>query len=145
MFPETNSSSDKASFTLVGTQITSFNNVNDSFDYKAIDSDGLTSADTATVDIDFSNVSVDAVEALGMQVAALQVNTIEGTVQDDTLIGTDGNDVLIGGLGDDELTGNGGNDVFKWTEMDTATDTVTDFESGDSLDFTDLFDDVSEN
>ncbi|MFN1522643.1 Calx-beta domain-containing protein [Vibrio harveyi] len=145
LFPETNSSSDKASFTLVGTQITSFNNVNDSFDYKAIDSDGLTSADTATVDIDFSNVSVDAVEALGMQVAALQVNTIEGTVQDDTLIGTDGNDVLIGGLGDDELTGNGGNDVFKWTEMDTATDTVTDFESGDSLDFTDLFDDVSEN
>ncbi|HHP0512537.1 TPA: Calx-beta domain-containing protein [Vibrio harveyi] len=145
LFPETNSSSDKASFTLVGTQITSFNNVNDSFDYKAIDSDGLTSADTATVDIDFSNVSVDAVEALGMQVAALQVNTIEGTDQDDTLIGTDGNDVLIGGLGDDELTGNGGNDVFKWTEMDTATDTVTDFESGDSLDFTDLFDDVSEN
>ncbi|APX06193.1 calcium-binding protein [Vibrio campbellii] len=145
LLPETNSASDKASFTLVGTQITSFNNVNDSFDYKAIDSDGLTSADTATVDIDFTNVSVDAVEAFGVQVGALQVNTIQGTDQNDNLVGTDSNDILIGGLGDDVLTGGGGNDVFKWTEMDTATDTVTDFESGDSLDFTDLFDDVSES
>ncbi|WP_191117400.1 Calx-beta domain-containing protein [Vibrio campbellii] len=145
LFPETNSASDKASFTLVGTQITSFNNVNDSFDYKAIDSDGLTSADTATVDIDFTNVSVDAVEAFSVQVGALQVNTIQGTNQNDNLVGTDSNDILIGGLGDDVLTGGGGNDVFKWTEMDTATDTVTDFESGDSLDFTDLFDDVSES
>ncbi|MHA2727039.1 Calx-beta domain-containing protein [Vibrio campbellii] len=145
LFPETNSASDKASFTLVGTQITSFNNVNDSFDYKAIDSDGLTSADTATVDIDFTNVSVDTVEAFGIQVGALQFNTVEGTDQNDTLVGTDSNDILIGGLGDDVLTGGGGNDVFKWAEMDTATDTVTDFESGDSLDFTDLFDDVSES
>ncbi|CAH1521362.1 Calcium-binding protein [Vibrio owensii] len=145
LFPETNSSSDKASFTLVGTQITSFNNVNDSFDYKAIDSDGLTSADTATVDIDFTNVSVDTVEAFGIQVGALQFNTVEGTGQNDTLVGTDSNDILIGGLGDDVLTGGAGDDIFKWLEMDTATDTVTDFESGDSLDFVDLFDDVSES
>ncbi|MHB9955495.1 Calx-beta domain-containing protein [Vibrio campbellii] len=145
LFPETNSSSDKASFTLVGTQITSFNNVNDSFDYKAIDSDGLTSADTATVDIDFTNVSVDTVEAFGIQVGALQFNTVEGTDQNDTLVGTDSNDILIGGLGDDVLTGGAGEDIFKWLEMDTATDTVTDFESGDSLDFVDLFDDVSES
>ncbi|MHC0041625.1 Calx-beta domain-containing protein [Vibrio campbellii] len=145
LFPETNSSSDKASFTLVGTQITSFNNVNDSFDYKAIDSDGLASADTATVDIDFTNVSVDTVEAFGIQVGALQFNTVEGTDQNDTLVGTDSNDILIGGLGDDVLTGGAGDDIFKWLEMDTATDTVTDFESGDSLDFVDLFDDVSES
>ncbi|NIY85779.1 Calx-beta domain-containing protein [Vibrio campbellii] len=145
LFPETNSASDKASFTLVGTQITSFNNVNDSFDYKAIDSDGLTSADTATVDIDFTNVSVDTVEAFGIQVGALQFNTVEGTDQNDTLVGTDSNDILIGGLGDDVLTGGAGDDIFKWLEMDTATDTVTDFESGDSLDFVDLFDDVSES
>ncbi|MCC8256419.1 Calx-beta domain-containing protein [Vibrio campbellii] len=145
LFPETNSSSDKASFTLVGTQITSFNNVNDSFDYKAIDSDGLTSADTATVDIDFTNVSVDTVEAFGIQVGALQFNMVEGTDQNDTLVGTDSNDILIGGLGDDVLTGGAGDDIFKWLEMDTATDTVTDFESGDSLDFVDLFDDVSES
>ncbi|PIB17276.1 Calx-beta domain-containing protein [Vibrio rotiferianus] len=145
LFPETDSASDKASFTLVGTQITSFNNVNDSFDYQAVDSGGLTSTDTATVDIEFSNVSVDAVEASAVQVASMQANNIvQGTDQDDTLVGTDGNDILIGGLGDDLLTGGGGNDVFKWTEMDDATDTVTDFGDGDSLDFVDLFDGVTE-
>ncbi|CAH1550683.1 hypothetical protein THOE12_100188 [Vibrio rotiferianus] len=146
LFPETDSASDKASFTLVGTQITSFNNVNDSFDYQAVDSGGLTSTDTATVDIEFSNVSVDAVEASAVQVASMQANNIvQGTDQDDTLVGTDGNDILIGGLGDDLLTGGGGNDVFKWTEMDDATDTVTDFGDGDSLDFVDLFDGVTED
>ncbi|WP_282064550.1 beta strand repeat-containing protein [Vibrio rotiferianus] len=145
LFPETDSASDKASFTLVGTQITSFNNVNDSFDYQAVDSGGLTSTDTATVDIEFSNVSVDAVEASAVQVASMQANNIvQGTDQDDTLVGTDGNDILIGGLGDDLLTGGGGNDVFKWTEMDDATDTVTDFGDGDSLDFVELFDGVTE-
>ncbi|WP_407833066.1 Calx-beta domain-containing protein [Vibrio rotiferianus] len=146
LFPETDSASDKASFTLVGTQITSFNNVNDSFDYQAVDSGGLTSTDTATVDIEFSNVSVDAVEASAVQVASMQANNIvQGTDQDDTLVGTDGNDILIGGLGDDLLTGGGGSDVFKWTEMDDATDTVTDFGDGDSLDFVDLFDGVTED
>ncbi|WP_052447935.1 Calx-beta domain-containing protein [Vibrio rotiferianus] len=146
LFPETDSASDKASFTLVGTQITSFNNVNDSFDYRAVDSGGLTSTDTATVDIEFSNVSVDAVEASAVQVTSMQANNIvQGTDQDDTLVGTDGNDILIGGLGDDLLTGGGGNDVFKWTEMDDATDTVTDFGDGDSLDFVDLFDGVTED
>ncbi|MGR5060702.1 Calx-beta domain-containing protein [Vibrio rotiferianus] len=146
LFPETDSASDKASFTLVGTQITSFNNVNDSFDYQAVDSGGLTSTDTATVDIEFSNVSVDAVEASAVQVASMQANNIvQGTDQDDTLVGTDDNDILIGGLGDDLLTGGGGNDVFKWTEMDDATDTVTDFGDGDSLDFVDLFDGVTED
>ncbi|MGR5195417.1 calcium-binding protein, partial [Vibrio rotiferianus] len=146
LFPETDSASDKASFTLVGTQITSFNNVNDSFDYQAVDSGGLTSTDTATVDIEFSNVSVDAVEVSAVQVATMQANNmVQGTDQDDTLVGTDGNDILNGGLGDDVLTGGGGNDVFKWTEMDNATDTVTDFGDGDSLDFVDLFDGIAES
>ncbi|HHF2883415.1 TPA: Calx-beta domain-containing protein, partial [Vibrio diabolicus] len=145
LFPETDSSSDKASFTLVGTQITSFNNVNDSFDYKAIDSDGLESDTTATVDIDFNNVSFETVTAFGTQTASLQQepNIIMGTDQDDVLVGTDGNDILIGGLGNDILTGGGGDDIFKWTEMQSATDTVTDFSDGDQLDFTDVFDDMS--
>ncbi|MGI3104709.1 Calx-beta domain-containing protein [Vibrio alginolyticus] len=145
LFPETDSSSDKASFTLVGTQITSFNNVNDSFDYKAIDSDGLESDTTATVDIDFNNVSFETVTAFGTQTASLQQepNIIIGTDQDDVLVGTDGNDILIGGLGNDILTGGGGDDIFKWTEMQSATDTVTDFSDGDQLDFTDVFDDMS--
>ncbi|WP_253656867.1 Calx-beta domain-containing protein [Vibrio sp. Y58_MX_L22] len=145
LFPETDSSSDKASFTLVGTQITSFNNVNDSFDYKAIDSDGLESDTTATVDIDFNNVSFETVTAFGTQTASLQQepNIIMGTDQDDVLVGTDGNDILIGGLGNDILTGGGGDDIFKWTEMQSAIDTVTDFSDGDQLDFTDVFDDMS--
>ncbi|EJG1657859.1 calcium-binding protein [Vibrio parahaemolyticus] len=143
--PETDSSSDKASFTLVGTEITSFTQVSDSFEYKAIDSDGLESDSSATVAVDFENVTVDAVTALGYQTMALnsELNLIMGTDGDDILVGTDGNDMIIGGLGNDILTGGEGDDVFKWTEMQSATDTVTDFSDGDQLDFTDVFDDMT--
>ncbi|AVW95211.1 calcium-binding protein [Vibrio parahaemolyticus] len=143
--PDTDSSSDKASFTLVGTEITSFTQVSDSFEYKAIDSDGLESDSIATVAVDFENVTVDAVTALGYQTMALnsELNLIMGTDGDDILVGTDGNDMIIGGLGNDILTGGEGDDVFKWTEMQSATDTVTDFSDGDQLDFTDVFDDMT--
>ncbi|WP_407559139.1 calcium-binding protein [Vibrio parahaemolyticus] len=145
--PDTDSSSDKASFTLVGTEITSFTQVSDSFEYKAIDSDGLESDSSATVAVDFENVTVDAVTALGYQTMALnsELNLIMGTDGDDILVGTDGNDMIIGGLGNDILTGGEGDDVFKWTEMQSATDTVTDFSDGDQLDFTDVFDDMTGN
>ncbi|MBE3877079.1 calcium-binding protein [Vibrio parahaemolyticus] len=143
--PDTDSSSDKASFTLVGTEITSFTQVSDSFEYKAIDSDGLESDSSATVAVDFENITVDAVTALGYQTMALnsELNLIMGTDGDDILVGTDGNDMIIGGLGNDILTGGEGDDVFKWTEMQSATDTVTDFSDGDQLDFTDVFDDMT--
>ncbi|HCH2234794.1 TPA: hypothetical protein NKS39_003618 [Vibrio parahaemolyticus] len=143
--PDTDSSSDKASFTLVGTEITSFTQVSDSLEYKAIDSDGLESDSSATVAVDFENVTVDAVTALGYQTMALnsELNLIMGTDGDDILVGTDGNDMIIGGLGNDILTGGEGDDVFKWTEMQSATDTVTDFSDGDQLDFTDVFDDMT--
>ncbi|EHU4958747.1 calcium-binding protein [Vibrio parahaemolyticus] len=142
--PETNSSSDKAGFTLVGTEITSFTDVNDDFTYQAIDTDGAISNE-ATVAVDFENVTVDAVTALGYQTIALnsELNLIMGTDGDDILVGTDGNDMIIGGLGNDILTGGEGDDVFKWTEMQSATDTVTDFSDGDQLDFTDVFDDMT--
>ncbi|EJG1026784.1 calcium-binding protein, partial [Vibrio parahaemolyticus] len=142
--PETNSSSDKAGFTLVGTEITSFTDVNDDFTYQAIDTDGAISNE-ATVAVDFENVTVDAVTALGYQTMALnsELNLIMGTDGDDILVGTDGNDMIIGGLGNDILTGGEGDDVFKWTEMQSATDTVTDFSDGDQLDFTDVFDDMT--
>ncbi|WP_274021911.1 Calx-beta domain-containing protein [Vibrio parahaemolyticus] len=143
--PDTDSSSDKASFTLVGTEITSFTQVSDSFEYNAIDSDGLESDSSATVAVEFENVTVDAVTALGYQTMALnsELNLIMGTDGDDILVGTDGNDMIIGGLGNDILTGGEGDDVFKWTEMQSATDTVTDFSDGDQLDFTDVFDDMT--
>ncbi|HCG6122299.1 TPA: calcium-binding protein [Vibrio parahaemolyticus] len=142
--PETNSSSDKAGFTLVGTEITSFTDVNDDFTYQAIDTDGAISNE-ATVAVEFENVTVDAVTALGYQTMALnsELNLIMGTDGDDILVGTDGNDMIIGGLGNDILTGGEGDDVFKWTEMQSATDTVTDFSDGDQLDFTDVFDDMT--
>ncbi|WP_457810450.1 Calx-beta domain-containing protein [Vibrio diabolicus] len=142
--PETDSASDKAGFTLVGTEITSFTDVNDDFTYQAIDTDGAVSNE-ATVAVDFENVTVDAVTALGYQTMALNsdLNLVMGTGGDDILVGTEGNDLIIGGLGNDILTGGEGDDVFKWTEMQSATDTVTDFSDGDQLDFTDVFDDMS--
>ncbi|HHX8656348.1 TPA: Calx-beta domain-containing protein [Vibrio diabolicus] len=142
--PETDSASDKAGFTLVGTEITSFTDVNDDFTYQAIDTDGAVSNE-ATVAVDFENVTVEAVTALGYQTMALNsdLNLVMGTDGDDILVGTEGNDLIIGGLGNDILTGGEGDDVFKWTEMQSATDTVTDFSDGDQLDFTDVFDDMS--
>ncbi|ENP0855030.1 VWA domain-containing protein [Vibrio vulnificus] len=63
----------------------------------------------------------------------------------DTLDGGAGNDILIGGLGNDILTGGDGADIFKWVDMETARDRVTDFNvsQGDKLDLADLFDDMS--
>ncbi|MBR9787146.1 MAG: calcium-binding protein, partial [Vibrionaceae bacterium] len=150
--PDTNSSSDKASFTLVGTEITSFTDVNDDFTYQAIDTDGAVS-NQATVSVDFNNVTSDSVstadyntQSLTLTAAAdAETNIIMGDEQDNELVGTSGDDIIIGGLGDDILTGGEGDDVFKWTEMKTATDTVTDFDTGDELDFSDLFEDVSQS
>ncbi|WP_176293141.1 Calx-beta domain-containing protein [Vibrio natriegens] len=150
--PDTSSSSDKAGFTLVGTEITSFTDVNDDFTYQAIDTDGALSNE-ATVSVDFNNVTAESVatadyntQSLTLTAAAdAESNIIMGDEQDNELVGTSGDDILFGGLGDDILTGGEGDDVFKWTEMKTATDTVTDFETGDQLDFADLFEDVSQS
>ncbi|MGY0616148.1 Calx-beta domain-containing protein, partial [Vibrio sp. FJH11] len=150
--PDTSSASDKAGFTLVGTEITSFTDVNDDFTYQAIDSDGAVSNE-ATVSVNFDNVTSDSVstadyntQSLTLTAAAdAEANIIMGDDGDNVLVGTSGDDILIGGLGNDILTGGEGDDVFKWTEMKTATDTVTDFEAGDKLDFTDLFEDMSQS
>ncbi|WP_224638955.1 Ig-like domain-containing protein [Vibrio vulnificus] len=72
-------------------------------------------------------------------------DVIDGGLGDDTLYGQGGNDTLIGGLGNDILTGGDGADIFKWVDMETARDLVTDFNAsqGDKLDLADLFDDMS--
>ncbi|WP_254917497.1 VCBS domain-containing protein, partial [Vibrio sp. V05_P4A8T149] len=72
---------------------------------------------------------------------------IDGGSHNDGLRGGEGNDILIGGLGNDILTGDSGADIFKWVEMETATDRVTDFHrsEGDSLDFSDLFEDMTKD
>ncbi|WP_319023975.1 Ig-like domain-containing protein [Vibrio navarrensis] len=72
-------------------------------------------------------------------------DTLDGGLGDDILYGQGGNDTLIGGLGNDILTGGEGADIFKWVDMETASDRVTDFNvaQGDKLDLSDLFDDMS--
>ncbi|MBG0758647.1 hypothetical protein BOO22_04395 [Vibrio cidicii] len=72
-------------------------------------------------------------------------DTLDGGLGDDILYGQGGNDTLIGGLGNDILTGGEGADIFKWVDMETASDRVIDFnvEQGDKLDLSDLFDDMS--
>ncbi|HCE3035762.1 TPA: tandem-95 repeat protein [Vibrio parahaemolyticus] len=84
-----------------------------------------------------------------------QADTIYGGVGNDILFGQGGNDklfggadndILIGGLGSDILTGGDGEDIFKWIDVANERDTVTDFSSSeDSLDFSDLFDDLSKD
>ncbi|MCR9493853.1 tandem-95 repeat protein [Vibrio alginolyticus] len=84
-----------------------------------------------------------------------QADTISGGSGDDILFGQGGddklfggadNDILIGGLGNDILTGGEGSDIFKWSEVTNEVDTVTDFNKDeDTLDFSDLFDDLSKD
>ncbi|NKJ66645.1 tandem-95 repeat protein, partial [Vibrio chemaguriensis] len=64
----------------------------------------------------------------------------------DILVGGEGDDILIGGLGNDILTGDEGSDIFKWSEVTNEVDTITDFNKDeDTLDFSDLFDDLSKD
>jgi Ca2+-binding RTX toxin-like protein len=59
----------------------------------------------------------------------------------DTITGTAGSNVIAGGDGADTMTGNGGNDVFQFFNINQlgvtggARDRITDFASGDKLDF----------
>ncbi|ELV8626614.1 cadherin-like domain-containing protein, partial [Vibrio cidicii] len=71
-------------------------------------------------------------------------DVLDGGLGDDVLYGGSGDDILIGGLGNDILTGGEGADIFKWVDMETASDRVTDFSvaQGDKLDLSDLFDDM---
>lgn len=62
--------------------------------------------------------------------------TILGTPGRDVLVGTPGDDVIIGGAGADTLTGGGGTNVFVYTSIRDAGDTITDFVPG--KDFLDL-------
>jgi predicted extracellular nuclease len=59
--------------------------------------------------------------------------TINGTAGRDTLAGTPGDDYLIGGAGADTLSGGAGSNVFAFTNLRDAGDTVTDFVPGKDL------------
>ena len=62
--------------------------------------------------------------------------TFIGTAGRDVIIGSEGDDIIVGGPGADTLTGGGGVNVFVYTSMRDAGDTVTDFVPG--KDFLDL-------
>ncbi|MEL6493544.1 MAG: spondin domain-containing protein [Cyanobacteria bacterium J06623_7] len=53
-----------------------------------------------------------------------------------------GDDLLVGGFGNDTLTGGGGADIFSFGS-DSGTDTITDFESIDTLDVGNSFSDAN--
>jgi uncharacterized protein len=59
-----------------------------------------------------------------------------GTTGRDTIVGSAGDDVIIGGAGADTLSGGGGVNVFVYSSMRDAGDTITDFVPG--KDFLDL-------
>ncbi len=58
---------------------------------------------------------------------------IDGTAARDTLTGTPGDDIFTGGAGADTLTGGAGTNVFRYTSVRDAGDTVTDFVPGKDL------------
>ncbi|CAH8197296.1 type I secretion C-terminal target domain-containing protein [Vibrio aestuarianus] len=72
---------------------------------------------------------------------------LDGGKGNDAVRGGSGNDTIIGGEGNDILVGDEGADIFKWVDMDTATDRVTDFNAaeGDQLDLSDLFSDMEKD
>ncbi|WP_316975794.1 right-handed parallel beta-helix repeat-containing protein [Shumkonia mesophila] len=70
--------------------------------------------------------------------------TATGNALDNILSGGDGDDIFIGGDGNDTFTGGAGDDVFAFMADDSGIDTVTDFEEGDSLDFSDILSDAHE-
>lgn len=53
--------------------------------------------------------------------------TIMGTAGRDTLLGTPGDDYIVGGAGVDTLSGGAGSNVFAYTNLRDAGDTITDF------------------
>lgn len=67
-------------------------------------------------------------------------DAIFGDIGDDVMFGDGGNDILIGGFGHDFMSGGAGNDTFIFDNhhsgdifIDTGTDTIADFGSGDQI------------
>ncbi|MGF1770680.1 Ig-like domain-containing protein [Vibrio wakamikoensis] len=132
-----NAEGQDAGFVLQSLTVTG-GEVVDAFDYRAVDSNGLQSDDTATVNVNIvPNGNVADVEEVDYAVQGGSGVTV--------IHGTDGDDVLEGGLGNDVLTGGLGNDTFKWgaDDLDGSYDVVTDFSQVDGnrdiLDLTDVF------
>ncbi|MFC5080453.1 Calx-beta domain protein [Vibrio thalassae] len=132
-----NAEGKEAGFVLQSVKVTG-GEVADQFDYRAIDSDGLPSLETATVNVNIMpNGNVDESEEVDYAVQGGSGVTV--------IHGTDGDDVLSGGLGNDVLTGGLGDDTFKWSEgdLDGSHDVITDFSqvegNRDVIDLSEVF------
>jgi hypothetical protein len=72
-------------------------------------------------------------------------DVINGGAGDDHIYGQEGNDTITGGLGNDIMSGGTGADTFVWHLADvtvgTTTDQITDANTGDSLNLSDLIND----
>ena len=64
---------------------------------------------------------------------------INGGAGDDTIFGMEGNDTIMGGSGNDTQYGGSGADTFVIDELN-VNDLIADYESGDFIDLTALFD-----
>jgi Ca2+-binding RTX toxin-like protein len=106
------------------------------FDMLATDADGDTSSGTLDV-----TISPEGHIALGTDLDEVLI----GDSGVDILVGGGGDDILIGNDGNDTMTGGTGADVFIWSEGQSGTDTITDFNigEGDVLNIADLL--VGEN
>ena len=103
-----------------------------------------------------NGLAIDGFGALG-NIEVINNGTLVGAVNlgegDDSLIqnsrqginvnGFGGDDLLAGGRGDDTLTGGEGNDIFRF-DRNSGTDIITDFETVDILDVSDIFSDVNQ-
>jgi Ca2+-binding RTX toxin-like protein len=121
----------------------------DGNDIYVVDDAGDIILETATGGYDtmqvgnFSATIASSVEALIIVSGAvnatgnLAANSLTGSDQANVLSGLGGNDTLAGGAGDDTLIGGSGADIFKDTAAGLSGDTITDFEFGDRIVFTD--------
>ncbi|MFA7382658.1 MAG: putative Ig domain-containing protein [Desulfurivibrionaceae bacterium] len=106
--------------------------------------------DTLTLSSHISNIQTVAISddsgalngtlALNVNATAMSAGVaLIGNAGANMLVGSSGNDVLIGGSGSDTLSGGAGGDIFRYTAKTdstaTAIDVITDFASGDTLDF----------
>jgi serralysin len=108
-------------------------------------------AATAPINVDLSLSAGRATGAHGMDklrgiekvTGSAFADTLTGDANANVLSGGPGNDVLRGGAGNDTLAGDGGHDRFVWTATAfsnddlrfSGVDRVSDFSSGDALDF----------
>ena len=105
-------------------------------------------ADLGSIEVQVSAADQSGHTASGTFGIAVALTTIQGSdwhdaltggSADEAIVGLAGNDTLDGAAGSDALSGGAGSDIFRYTAKTDSTaaamDVITDFASGDTLDF----------